>query len=463
MKTIATCAGWMGAGGRFDAHSGSRRHRQKDKNFITRANMFASIRWQARPGWGRLPDGVFRISVPMCQPPVRRTGHGRQLACHLQVRRALASTCLRAGKWPCRLNSRQINHLQNAAQVKHIIEAKAPPPPVTALSSPVVATAAATTAPAARTVEVDTESDGQRLDNFLIRQLKGVPKTHVYRIIRSGEVRVNKGRASADTRVQAGDLIRLPPVRVSEKMAEKAERPAPAREFPLLLEDDFLIAIDKPAGVAVHGGSGVSFGVIEQLRQARPQAKFLELVHRLDRDTSGLLLVAKKRLALTRLQDQFRERETGKTYLALVNGTWPAKLKVIDTPLHKYLQADGERRVRVTTPDDPDGMRSITLVKVRSVLPARPLQGLPAMSLLEVTIKTGRTHQIRVHLSSNGHAIAGDDKYGDFELNKRLQKFGFKRMFLHAWRLQFAHPTTGRRTELRAELPPELADFVGVV
>ncbi len=347
--------------------------------------------------------------------------------------------------------------------MKHIIEAKAPPPPVTALSSPVVATAAATTAPAARTVEVDTESDGQRLDNFLIRQLKGVPKTHVYRIIRSGEVRVNKGRASADTRVQAGDLIRLPPVRVSEKMAEKAERPAPAREFPLLLEDDFLIAIDKPAGVAVHGGSGVSFGVIEQLRQARPQAKFLELVHRLDRDTSGLLLVAKKRLALTRLQDQFRERETGKTYLALVNGTWPAKLKVIDTPLHKYLQADGERRVRVTTPDDPDGMRSITLVKVRSVLPARPLQGLPAMSLLEVTIKTGRTHQIRVHLSSNGHAIAGDDKYGDFELNKRLQKFGFKRMFLHAWRLQFAHPTTGRRIELRAELPPELADFVGVV
>ena len=353
--------------------------------------------------------------------------------------------------------------------MKHIIEAKAPTPPVTALSTPVATATAATapaapaTAPAARTVEVDTESDGQRLDNFLLRQLKGVPKTHVYRIIRSGEVRVNTGRASAATRVQAGDLIRLPPVRVSEKMAEKAQRPAPAREFPLLLEDEHLIAIDKPAGVAVHGGSGVSFGVIEQLRQARPQAKFLELVHRLDRDTSGLLLVAKKRSALTHLQDQFRERETGKTYLALVSGTWPAKLKVIDAPLHKYLQADGERRVRVTTPDDPDAMRSITLVKVRSTLPARPLQGLPVMSLLEVTIKTGRTHQIRVHLSSSGHPIAGDDKYGDFELNKRLQKFGFKRMFLHAWRLQFAHPATGRRTELRAELPPELADFVGAV
>lgn len=309
-------------------------------------------------------------------------------------------------------------------------------------------------------VEVDAESAGQRLDNFLIRQLKGVPKTHVYRIIRSGEVRINKGRASADTRVQDGDQVRLPPVRVSEKMAEKAEHPAPAREFPLLLEDEHLIALDKPASVAVHGGSGVSFGVIEQLRQARPQAKFLELVHRLDRETSGILLVAKKRSALTHLQDQFRERETGKTYLALVTGAWPAKLKVIDTPLHKYLQADGERRVRVTTADDPDGMRSITLVKVRATLPARPQQGLPTMSLLEVTIKTGRTHQIRVHLASSGHPIAGDDKYGDFELNKRLQKCGLKRMFLHAWRLQFTHPATGKRTELHAELPPALAEFV---
>ena len=309
-------------------------------------------------------------------------------------------------------------------------------------------------------VEVDEDSAGQRLDNFLIRHLKGVPKTHVYRIIRSGEVRINKGRASADTRVEAGDLVRLPPVRISDKVAEKAERPAPAREFPILLEDEHLIALDKPAGVAVHGGSGVSFGVIEQLRQARPASKFLELVHRLDRDTSGILLVAKKRSALTHLQDQFRERETGKTYLALVTGTWPANKKVIDLPLHKYLQADGERRVRVTTADDPDGMRSITLVKVRSTVPARTAQGLPAMSLLEVTIKTGRTHQIRVHLASQGHGIVGDDKYGDFDLNKRLQKQGMKRMFLHAWRLQFNHPASGERVQLIAELPPELADFV---
>lgn len=330
--------------------------------------------------------------------------------------------------------------------MKHIIGAKPPIAPAGL--------------PAARLVEVDEDSAGQRLDNFLIRHLKGVPKTHVYRIIRSGEVRINKGRVSADTRVEAGDVVRLPPVRISDKVAEKAERPAPAREFPILLEDEHLIAIDKPAGVAVHGGSGVSFGVIEQLRQARPASKFLELVHRLDRETSGILLVAKKRSALTHLQDQFRERETGKTYLALVTGTWPTNKKVIDLPLHKYLQADGERRVRVTTDDDPDGMRSITLVKVRSTAAARPEQGLPAMSLLEVTIKTGRTHQIRVHLASQGHAIVGDDKYGDFDLNKRLQKQGMKRMFLHAWRLQFNHPASGERVQLNAELPPELADFV---
>jgi 23S rRNA pseudouridine955/2504/2580 synthase len=302
---------------------------------------------------------------------------------------------------------------------------------------------------------VDEESAGQRLDNFLIRHLKGVPKTHVYRIIRSGEVRVNKGRASADTRIESGDVVRLPPVRISDKVAEKAARPAPGREFPLLLEDDALMAIDKPAGVAVHGGSGVSFGVIEQLRQARPLAKLLELVHRLDRETSGILLVAKKRSALKHVQDQFRERETGKTYLALVQGQWPEKLKVIDSALHKFLLPDGERRVRVTSNEDPDGMRSITLVKVA--------ERWDACSLLEVTIKTGRTHQIRVHLASQGHPIAGDDKYGDFEWNKALQKQGLKRMFLHAWRLQFTHPATGKRVELMSNLPPELQLYVNHV
>ena len=324
--------------------------------------------------------------------------------------------------------------------------------------------------PEVKTVEVDEDSAGQRLDNFLMRQLKGVPKTHVYRIIRSGEVRVNKGRASADTRVEAGDVVRLPPVRVSERVAEKAQamaaglvRGAPARDFPVLFEDDCLLAIDKPAGVAVHGGSGVSFGVIEQLRMARPQAKFLELVHRLDRETSGILLIAKKRSALKSLQDQFRERETGKTYLALVVGRWPANKKVLDKPLHKYLLDDGERRVKVVSRDDPDGMKSVTLVKVRENSPASVGPNGRAFSLLEVTIKTGRTHQIRVHLSSERMPIAGDDKYGDFELNKALQKPSsgapLKRMFLHAWRLRFNHPVSGERLELLAQLPPDLQQF----
>jgi len=317
--------------------------------------------------------------------------------------------------------------------------------------------------PQVKTVLVDEDSAGQRLDNFLMRQLKGVPKTHVYRIIRSGEVRVNKGRASADSRVAAGDIVRLPPVRVSERMAEKTQamadnvaRGAPAREFAILFEDEHVLAIDKPAGVAVHGGSGVSFGVIEQLRMARPQAKFLELVHRLDRDTSGILLIAKKRSALTNLQDQFRERETGKTYLALVAGRWPSNKKVLDKPLHKYLLPDGERRVKVVSRDDPNGMPSVTLVKVRETTAT-------GFTLLEVTIKTGRTHQIRVHLASEGFPIAGDDKYGDFELNKTLLRAGklpaLKRMFLHAWRLQFNHPASAERVELLAPLPSDLEAF----
>ncbi|MDM0036396.1 RluA family pseudouridine synthase [Variovorax sp. J22P271] len=311
-----------------------------------------------------------------------------------------------------------------------------------------------------RFLTVDEDSAGQRLDNYLFRHLKGVPKTHVYRIIRSGEVRINKGRAQAESRLAAGDLVRLPPVRVSARAEEGATPAAPAREFPLLLEDESLLAIDKPAGVAVHGGSGVSFGVIEQLRRARPAARFLELVHRLDRETSGILLVAKKRSALTALQDQFRERETGKTYLALVEGAWPANKKVLDAPLAKYLlpaaagAAEGERRVRVVAKDHPDAMRAVTLVKV---LARCQLAGDAAgFSLLAVTIKTGRTHQIRVHLASAGHPIAGDDKYGVFERNRALQKLGLKRMFLHAWRLQFTHPASAERIALQADLPPEL-------
>ena len=331
--------------------------------------------------------------------------------------------------------------------------------------------------PQVKTLTIDEDGAGQRLDNYLMRHLKGVPKTHVYRIIRSGEVRVNKGRASAETRLNAGDVVRLPPVRVSERATEKAQAMAeqvashaPAKEFTVLFEDDFLLAINKPAGVAVHGGSGVSFGVIEQLRMARPQAKFLELVHRLDRETSGILLVAKKRSALKNLQDQFRERETGKTYLAMVIGQWPANKKVLDKPLHKYLLPDGERRVKVVAKDDPEGMPSLTLVKVRAAGGTAVATGADSghagrgYSLLEVTIKTGRTHQIRVHLASEGLPIAGDDKYGDFDCNKALARANsptpLKRMFLHAWRLQCNHPSTGERMELQADLPGELSRFL---
>ena len=320
----------------------------------------------------------------------------------------------------------------------------------------IIGASAPTPAPSVKTLTVDEDSSGQRLDNFLMRHLKGVPKTHVYRIIRSGEVRVNKGRASADQRVETGDLVRLPPVRISAQVQAKVDAPAPAREFPVLMEDEAMMAIDKPAGVAVHGGSGVSFGVIEQLRRARPASTNLELVHRLDRETSGVLLVAKKRSALKHLQDQFRDRETGKTYLALVLGLWPSNKKVIDSPLFKYTVetgvGEGERRVKVVDKDDPNGMRSITLVRVaRTVGP---------YTLLEVTIKTGRTHQIRVHLASQGHPIAGDDKYGDFEHNKLLHKMGLKRMFLHAWQLKFQHPQSHRPVSLQAPLPPELKNFV---
>ncbi|RYF76118.1 MAG: RluA family pseudouridine synthase [Comamonadaceae bacterium] len=305
---------------------------------------------------------------------------------------------------------------------------------------------------------VDDESAGQRLDNYLFRQLKGVPKTHVYRIIRSGEVRINKARASAETRIGAGDLLRLPPIRVSVRAAG-VPHGAPPREFPILFEDDWLVAIDKPAGVAVHGGSGVSFGAIEQLRTARPSARFLELVHRLDRETSGVLLVAKRRSALTALQGQFRDRETGKTYLALADGAWPARLKVLDAPMARYLLpgiggTEGERRVRVVERDHPDAMHAVTLVRVVAVL-TLPGDESPT-SLLAVTIKTGRTHQIRVHLASAGHPIAGDDKYGRFERNRQLQKIGLRRMFLHAWRLEFDHPSTAERISLQAPLPAEL-------
>ena len=333
--------------------------------------------------------------------------------------------------------------------------------------APIKASAAAPAdAPAVHRVVVDEGSEGQRLDNFLVKLLKGVPKTHVYRVIRCGEVRVNKGRARADTRLALGDEVRIPPVRTSKSAADRSATPiAPPREFTVVFEDEHLLAIDKPAGVAVHGGSGVSFGVIEQLRRARPQAKFLELVHRLDKETSGLLLIAKKRSALVALQDQLRVRQgakvIGKTYAALVLGAWPAKLKVIDVALHKFLTPDGERRVRAVLRQAQDDRGSAHDEGKRSITVVRIAQQFDGFTLLDVTIKTGRTHQIRVHLTHAGHAIAGDEKYGDFALNKALARGEavrgqrFDRMFLHARQLRFEHPASAEVIELSAPLPPE--------
>jgi 23S rRNA pseudouridine955/2504/2580 synthase len=302
-----------------------------------------------------------------------------------------------------------------------------------------------------RRIVVDEGSAGQRLDNFLLRELKGVPKTHVYRVIRSGEVRVNKGRAAADTRLTLGDEIRVPPVRTA---AAKSDAAVPPREFTVLLEDELLLAIHKPAGVAVHGGSGVSFGVIEQLRRARPQAKFLELVHRLDKETSGVLLLAKKRSALTALQEQFRQRGTVKIYAALVQGAWDEASKVIDVALWKTLDARGERHVRAVDEGHDEARRAITLVRVA--------RRFAQHTLLDVTLKTGRTHQIRVHLSHSGHPIVGDPKYGDFAANREMARGAhrFARMFLHARHLAFDHPATGVRVGLDAPLPAECRELL---
>lgn len=298
-------------------------------------------------------------------------------------------------------------------------------------------------------LEVGEDGAGQRIDNFLLKRLKGVPKSHIYRILRSGEVRVNKGRAAADRRLELGDSVRVPPVRTAEK--ENAA-PAPARDFSVVYEDEALIVIDKPAGVAVHGGSGVSFGVIEQIRQARPQARFLELAHRLDRETSGLLIIGKKRAALTRLHDMFRDGSIDKRYLALVKGHWRDQLRNVKLPLLKYLTAEGERRVRVSA----EGKESHSIMRLQGRYDAP--QG--RFSLLEVELRTGRTHQIRVHLAHLGFPILGDEKYGDFPFNKDLQKAGLKRMFLHAASMRLPHPLTGERLELQAPLPQELVKFL---
>jgi 23S rRNA pseudouridine955/2504/2580 synthase len=295
-------------------------------------------------------------------------------------------------------------------------------------------------------LEIDESGEAQRIDNFLFKHLKGVPKSHIYRILR-GEVRVNKKRIDQTYRLQLGDLVRIPPIRVAEKH-EVEQAHIPAVEFPIIYEDDALVVVNKPAGVAVHGGSGVSFGVIEQMRRARPQAKFLELVHRLDRETSGVLLLAKKRSALTAMHEIMREGNSDKRYYTLVLGQWKNVKQHVKLPLHKFDTPQGEKRVMVRE----DGQASHTIFTLE--------KSWAEFSLLEAQLKTGRTHQIRVHLSHLGFPIAGDDKYGDFAHNKLLMKQGLKRMFLHAHSISFAHPLTGELLQLTAPLPKELQNFV---
>jgi 23S rRNA pseudouridine955/2504/2580 synthase len=296
-----------------------------------------------------------------------------------------------------------------------------------------------------RQVDIGCETAGQRVDNFLLRECKGVPKSHIYRILRSGEVRINSGRVPATYHLQEGDRVRIPPLRLGAKAA--ASKP-PKMDLPLLYEDEGLIVANKPAGLAVHGGSGISYGVIEQLRAARPEAKFLELVHRLDRDTSGLLLLAKKRSLLTAMHELIRSGQMDKRYLVLVQGKWPSGKQHVTLKLQRYVTGAGERRVSV----DEDGREAHTVFELE--------RACGAYSLLQAQLKTGRTHQIRVHLAHLGFPIVGDDKYGDFDLNKRLARQGLKRMFLHAWKLAFVHPPSGDRLRLEAPVPPELELFM---
>jgi 23S rRNA pseudouridine955/2504/2580 synthase len=302
---------------------------------------------------------------------------------------------------------------------------------------------------------VGEDGAGQRIDNFLLKVLRGVPKSHVYRILRNGEIRLNRRRAGPEVRLDVGDVLRIPPIRASAP-APAARCPGPgvtgAASPPVLYEDEVLLALNKPSGLAVHGGSGVSRGAIECLRLARPAAPFLELVHRLDRETSGVLLVAKGRSALVDLHAQLRAGDVDKRYLVLVRGRWRDALRRVKVPLESYVTGDGERRVRAAS----TGREARTTLRRLRAWNDRE----PAVALLEAELETGRTHQIRVHLAHLGHPLAGDPKYGDFAWNRELAKQGLRRMFLHAWQVRFRHPRTGEQVTVEAPLAPELQRFL---
>ena len=308
-------------------------------------------------------------------------------------------------------------------------------------------------------IEIDEASEGQRIDNFLTKTLKGVPKSHLYRILRSGEVRVNKKRVDATYKLSMGDLVRIPPIRATVTQVDiDVQKPVtPRLEKCIIFEDDAMLVLDKPAGMAVHGGSGVSKGVIEQLRLERPQAKFLELVHRLDRETSGVLMVGKKRSALVALHEAMRRNQMDKRYFMLVKGHWTEKKKHVILQLQKYLLDNGERRVSVVTgrPDpraEDESQLSETIFHL--------IKHYADYTLLEAQLITGRTHQLRVQLAHLGFPIVGDDKYGDFALNKTLQKSGLKRMFLHSAETNIKHPISKEKLKLIAPLPLELEKFL---
>ncbi|MBS3951445.1 MAG: 23S rRNA pseudouridine(955/2504/2580) synthase RluC [Methylomicrobium sp.] len=295
-------------------------------------------------------------------------------------------------------------------------------------------------------VEITEETSEQRLDNFLITKLKGVPKSHIYRIVRKGEVRVNKGRVDVKYRLQPGDMVRIPPVRVNvvDEIVFVPKNLKQSLEQDILFEDDVLMVLNKPAGYAVHGGSGLSTAVIESLRQLRPDAHFLELVHRLDRDTSGCLIIAKKRSALRTLHELFRGDGIKKTYLAMLGGVWEKKSITVNAPLLKQTGQSGERMVIVSQ----EGKSSATFFKT--------IKSLPDATWVEASPQTGRTHQIRVHAAWLGHPIIGDDRYGDFEVNRSFKKRGIKRLFLHAFRLEFTHPVSGKPLTITAPVPGDM-------
>jgi len=299
-------------------------------------------------------------------------------------------------------------------------------------------------------IEIELDQSGQRIDNFLITRLKGVPKTRIYRIIRKGEVRVNKGRISNQYRLQAGDMVRIPPIRVATRQHQVDLQPTLkySLEHDILYEDDILIVLNKPSGFAVHGGSGIRSGVIEAIRVLRPDVRFLELVHRLDKATSGCLLVAKKRSALKALQLSFRNNQVKKTYLALLTGCWSQNKQIVTEPLLRSLGTGGERWVKV----HPNGKFAETLF--------RKVQQFNHLTLVEASPKTGRTHQIRVHAAWLGHPIVGDDRYGDYRLNTQLKLKGYQRLFLHAEQLQFSHPVSANLMHIKAPLPTELLNLL---